>query len=93
MTFAELLTTQLTDIFRIGLIIALVATMLRTRANTGTILPLALGVVFVAVIIPSTFPQAAGEPFWRLVLAGVAANLIILAAAGGAWMLIRRLLP
>ena len=40
MPFLDLLQAQLTDVFRIGLILALVFTMLRTQAVTGTILPL-----------------------------------------------------
>ena len=56
----ELIQSQLMDPFRIGLIVALVYTMFRTRAATGTAVPLALGVVFVAVILPSTQPT--GRP-------------------------------
>ena len=35
MTFGEILFAQLTDPFRLGLIVALVVTMLRTEAVTG----------------------------------------------------------
>jgi hypothetical protein len=91
MTAAEILSQQLTDIFRIGLLIALVATMLRTRSTTGTVVPLVAGIVFVAVVIPMTLPIPAGEPMWRLIALGAVANIIILAALGLAWMLIRRL--
>lgn len=87
----DLIQSQLFDPFRIGLIAALVVTMLRTRAATGTVLPLALGVVFVAVILPSTNPQA-GVALTDAVLAGIASNLIILAivlALASAWRRLR----
>lgn len=76
MTAAELLSQQLTDIFRIGLLIALVATMVRTRGTTGTVLPLAMGILFVAVVIPMTMPMPSGEPMWRLIALGVIAKAI-----------------
>lgn len=88
MPFLELLQSQLTDVFRIGLIIALVATTLRTQTVTGTLLPLLAGVVFVAVIIPTTMPTA--EPALRAIGTGIAANLILLAVAMGALAVYRR---
>jgi hypothetical protein len=69
--------SQLTDPFRIGLMVALVITMLRTVAVTGRWIPLALGVVFVAVIVPSTLPSQTVE-FMDAVLAGLVSNTIIL---------------
>lgn len=72
----DLVLLQLTDPFRIGLIIALVVTMLRTAAVTGHALPLALGVLFVAVILPTTMPSG-GASFGDAVLAGLISNLII----------------
>ena len=86
----DLLLTQLTDPFRIGLLVALFATMLRTRAATGTAIPLAAGVVFVAIIIPVTMSAAQG-PLWQMVAIGIVANAIILAVVMGLWTLIRRL--
>ena len=85
-----ILLAQLTDPFRIGLIIALVFTMLRTAAVTGTYVPLAAGVVFVAVIIPTTM-QAGKGPVWQAVAVGIVANAVILAVVMGAWTLLRRL--
>ena len=84
-----ILLAQLTDPFRIGLIIALVFTMLRTAAVTGTFVPLAAG-VFVAVIIPTTM-QAGKGPVWQAVAVGIVANAVILAVVMGAWTLLRRL--
>jgi hypothetical protein len=86
----DLLIAQLTDPFRIGLLIALFATMLRTQAATGTVVPLAAGVVFVAVIIPVT-ATAGSAPFWQVVAVGIVANAVILAAVMGLWTLIARL--
>lgn len=84
----ELIQSQLMDPFRIGLIAALVFTMVRTRAATGTLIPLAAGVVFVAVIIPST--QGAPD-LTRAVGAGIVSNLIILGIVLALAMIIRRL--
>jgi hypothetical protein len=86
----DILLAQLTDPFRIGLIVALVATMLRTAAATGTWVPLAAGVVFVAVIIPMTM-QAGQGPVWQAVAVGIVANAVILAVVMGVWVLVRRL--
>jgi hypothetical protein len=76
--------------FRIGLIAALVFTMFRTKAATGTVIPLAAGVVFVAVILPST--QGAGTAsLTEAVAAGIVSNLIILGIILALVMIIRRL--
>ena len=73
----DLVLSQLSDVFRIGLIVALVLTMHRTSPVTGRVLPLAAGVVFVAVLLPSTMP---GDPdsLPHAILAGLVSNLIIL---------------
>jgi len=73
----ELVFSQLSDVFRIGLIIALVITMLRTSSVTGRILPLVAGVVFVAVIVPSTMPGSSAN-LGDEIIAGLISNLIIL---------------
>ncbi|MCX7286629.1 MAG: hypothetical protein NTW20_03460 [Rhodobacterales bacterium] len=86
----DLIQSQLADPFRIGLIIALVATMYRTRAATGQVLPLVLGVIFVAVILPSTNPPA-GVTLTDAVLAGLGSNLIILAIVLALALVYRRL--
>jgi drug/metabolite transporter (DMT)-like permease len=85
----ELVLSQLTDVFRIGLIIGLVFTMHRTAAVTGRVLPLAVGVLFLAVMLPVTMPN----PSVRLVdaiVAGMVSNTIILAPVlGVAWLIAR----
>ncbi len=73
----DLILAYLMDPFRIGLIVALVLTMARNRAVTGVLLPLAAGVAFVAYIIPATMGSAV--PLRDALLAGVVANLVILA--------------
>lgn len=86
----DLIQSQLMDPFRIGLIVALVYTMFRTRAATGTAVPLALGVVFVAVILPST--QGSGTAsLTDAVLAGIVSNLIILGIIMALAVIIQRL--
>jgi hypothetical protein len=86
----DLVLSQLMDPFRIGLIVALVVTMYRTRTATGTLLPLALGVVFVAVILPST--QGAGPAgLTTTVLAGLVSNATILAVVLALAGIVRRL--
>jgi hypothetical protein len=73
----ELVLSQLSDVFRIGLIMALVVTMLRTSSVTGRVLPLIAGVVFVAVIVPSTL-SGSSETLSQEIAAGLISNLIIL---------------
>ena len=86
----DLIQSQLMDPFRIGLIAALVFTMFRTKAATGTVIPLAAGVIFVAVILPST--QGAGAvSLTEAIAAGVVSNLIILAIVLALVMIVRRL--
>lgn len=93
MPLIEILTAQLTDLFRIGLIIALIITARRNVAATGWVLPLIFGVIFVAVIIPSTLQSQASEPLWRLVSVGLVANAIILAAVLAVYAVIKRFRP
>jgi hypothetical protein len=85
----DLVLLQLTDPFRIGLIIALVVTMLRTAAVTGRALPLSLGVLFVAVILPTTMPSSTASVS-DAILAGLISNLIIVGPVLAAAMLIAR---
>ena len=87
----DLLQSQLTDLFRIGLIVALIVTTLRTEGVTGRIIPLLAGVVFVAIIIPSTMQTGNDIPMMQRIGVGVVANLIILGACWGIWQTILRL--
>jgi hypothetical protein len=74
---SDLVLSQLTDLFRIGLIVGLVYTMHRTAAVTGRVLPLVLGVVFVAVMLPATM-SSASVSLTDAILAGLVSNTIIL---------------
>lgn len=85
----DLLISQASDIFRIGLLIALILTMFRTRNASGTVLPLAAGVVFVAVLIPMTQTGARPEPLWTQVATGIVVNAVYVAiglAIATLWM-------
>ena len=86
----DLVLSQLTDLFRIGLMIALVVTMRRTSAVTGRVLPLALGVVFVAVMLPSTLARGSAS-LTDAILVGLVSNLIILLPALAVTTLVGRL--
>ena len=92
MSLTDLLLSQLADPFRIGLLIALIFTMQRTRAATGIWLPLAAGALFVAVIIPVS-AQTGGlpVPLWQMVAVGLVANAVLLAIALAAWEAYQRL--
>jgi hypothetical protein len=93
MPLSDLLLAQLTDVFRIGLIIGLIATAFRTRATVALPLSLGLGVIFIALMIPMTLPptgQAAQEPLWRLAVVGALANLIMVAIGMAIWTVVQR---
>jgi hypothetical protein len=84
--------SQLTEPFRIGLLIALFITMLRTRTNTGVWTPLAIGAVFVAVVIPVTRVSGAPKaPMPTEIGVGLLANIVLLAVVLGLWTLWLRL--
>ncbi len=87
MTVSALLVQQFTDVFRLGLLAALIYTTWRTRPQTGVLLPLLAGIVFVAVIIPSTMP-APGVPQWLAMATGRGGNAVIVAVFWLAWQAI-----
>lgn len=70
--------SQLADPFRIVLAIGLVLTMLRTQGATGTWLPLAAGIVFIAVLIPTTM-GAGGDSAMPAIVAGLFSTSLIVA--------------
>ncbi|MGL5008278.1 MAG: hypothetical protein ACRC6I_00220 [Paracoccaceae bacterium] len=88
---ADLLFSQLTDVFRIGMIVALIATALRTRATMGMTVPLLAGVVFVAAIIPMTMQTGSEVPLLQRIGVGIVANLILLGICLGVWEAFQRL--
>ena len=94
MTNSEVLLSQLTDPFRLGLIVALVVTMLRTEAVTGRWIPLAAGVVFVAAILPLTTARGMAEgAMAQLILLGIVANLLLLALVMAIRPVVLRIMP
>ena len=86
---AELFLAQLTDPFRIVLAIGLVLTMLRTRAASGTWIPLAAGVVFIAVLIPMTMGADAADRM-QAIIAGIFSTSVIVAVVLGLRALVLR---
>ena len=70
----DLVRDQALDIFRIGLLIALMFTMLRTRAATGVVIPLIAGIIFVVVIIPVTQGPNGAAPMWVQIGTGIIVN-------------------
>lgn len=90
MTLTDLLLSQLSDPFRIVLLIALFATMLRTQAATGTLMPLAAGALFVAVILPTTLQTTLAAPLMQVIGMGLVANAILLAVIFAAFSLYKQ---
>lgn len=86
----DLLAAQAGDVFRIGLLVALMLTTLRNRPITGMLLPLAAGALFVALIIPVTGASPRPEPLATQVLLGLLVNAVYLAAGLGLWTLWQR---
>lgn len=85
----ELFLGQLTDPFRIVFAAGLVYTMHRTQSVSGTWLPLALGVLFIAVILPLTV-NARGGPALPAIIAGVFSTALIVAVILGLRALVLR---
>lgn len=76
--------SQITDLFRIGLLAGLLYTIERTRLQTGIALPLVLGLAFVAIIIPATNPPQVVS-FWQSIAVGLVANAAIFAVLWLIW--------
>jgi hypothetical protein len=77
MGFADIFLAQIIDPFRIALVIMLVLTAARTSATVGSLIPLALGVVFVAVLIPVALGGDHGERTLPIAV-GLVSNAVIL---------------
>jgi hypothetical protein len=84
MEISTLLMQQFTDIFRLGLLAGLIYTTERTRQQTGVLVPLIAGVVFVAIIIPATMPMP-GVSLWLAAATGFAVNAVIVAVFWLGW--------
>lgn len=92
MTYLDILAGQLVDPFRIGLLGFLVLTTLRTLAHTGFAVPLLVGLVFVAILIPTSF-SGDGQDWTQQVAVGLGSNAIILAVMLAIRAVIVRLMP
>jgi hypothetical protein len=84
MDYVSLFTSQITDIFRLGLLAGLIYTTERTRPQTGIVLPLLAGIAFVAVIIPSTITKS-NVDIASAVGVGLVSNAVIVAIMWFAW--------
>ena len=78
MEFVNILISQLADPFRIGLLVALLFTAQNTSGALNRWLPIGLGLVFVAVIIPTALASESA-PVAAEIGVGVVANAAVLA--------------
>ena len=86
---SDLFLSQLTDPFRIGLIVVMMLTAYRTRGAMGLMTPMAMGVVFVAAIIPMTMQPDSPDQIFAIG-AGVVTNVILLLGAMALrWVVLR----
>ena len=81
----DILVSQLIDPFRIVLIFFLLVTALRTRDTMGMKAPLAMGVVFIAILLPMTTAASAEVARITSIGLGIVANAIILGAFLVGW--------
>ncbi len=92
MDYLNILGSQLVDPFRIALMIGLLITSNNTAAQVGRAIPLALGIIFVAVLIPTSF-GAGPHGMVTSVAVGIVANVIIFAVCWVVMGLVRRVRP
>ena len=88
--YTEILQAQLTDVFRIGLVIGLVYTMQRQRAATGALIPLLAGIVFIAVILPVTRQSQSVTPLTTEIGVGLVSTAVLTGIVFGLWTLYTR---
>ncbi|CAN7308505.1 hypothetical protein [Aminobacter sp. LjRoot7] len=91
MPYLDIYLAQLTDPFRVGLLIALVLTAANTAPNLNRWIPIALGIVFVAVLIPYSFGSSDDVAKAFAVGVGLVSNITLLAVMLGAKALYTRL--
>ncbi|MCA0276322.1 MAG: hypothetical protein LCH86_09985 [Proteobacteria bacterium] len=91
MPFLDLYLAQLIDPFRIGLLAALLLTAANTAPTLNRWIPIALGVVFVAVLIPYSFGSSEDIAKAFAVGMGLISNVTLLAVLLGAKALYTRL--
>jgi hypothetical protein len=81
----DIVFSQLIDPFRIGMIFFLLMTAIRTRANMGLWMPLGMGVVFIAILIPLTTAAASPVNRFEAIGLGIVTNALILAVLLAGW--------
>jgi hypothetical protein len=79
LSLVDIYLAQLGDPFRIGLLVALLFTAVNTQATLNRWIPIGLGLVFVAVLIPTAMGSGAGADLFPRILVGLFSNLTILA--------------
>ncbi|WP_269931623.1 hypothetical protein [Aminobacter sp. HY435] len=84
MPYLDIYLAQLIDPFRIGLLVALVLTAASTAQTLNRWIPIALGVVFVAVLIPFSIGASSTVDTTTAVLVGLVSNVTIAAVLVGA---------
>jgi hypothetical protein len=89
MEFVNILVSQLADPFRIGLLVALLFTAQNTSGALNRWLPIGLGLVFVAVIIPTALASESA-PVGAEIGVGVVANAAVLAIMLAAQAIVER---
>lgn len=89
MTLVDIFRDQIIDPFRIGMVIMLLVTAARTSGAAGTLVPIGLGIVFIAVLIPTTMGD--GLDTMREIAVGLVVNAILVGLALGAKLLFQRL--
>ncbi|WAX94352.1 hypothetical protein N7E70_022175 [Aminobacter sp. NyZ550] len=90
MPYLDIYLAQLTDPFRIGLLVALLVTAANTAPTLNRWIPIALGVVFVAVLIPFSFGASDEIAKAFAVAVGLVSNVTLLAVLLGAKALYAR---
>jgi hypothetical protein len=78
MQIIDIIISQLADPFRIGLLVALLFTAQNTSGTLNRWLPIGLGLVFVAVLIPTALASD-GAPVAAEIGVGVVSNTAVLA--------------
>jgi hypothetical protein len=78
MDIVGILIAQLADPFRIGLLVALLFTAANSRGTIHRWLPIALGLVFVAVLIPTAMASDDDGAVTAQIGVGIVSNAIIL---------------
>jgi formate/nitrite transporter FocA (FNT family) len=90
MSVVEILQMQLVDLFRIGLLAAMIYTASNTRAQAGRLTPIVFGIVFVAVLIPVAMGSG-GADLTTAIVVGLFSNAIITAIIVAVWRAVVRL--